>query len=123
MRYLLDTNVVSELRRIGDGKADTNVAWVGAEDARRFLASAITILELERSVLGVQRRERFFRANGFKSSGAASCGFNWGKNVGGIFSARTAHVTGCRRGIVVARGEALKRQGFSTNRLTCSVRP
>ncbi|MBB4187267.1 putative nucleic acid-binding protein [Sinorhizobium terangae] len=58
MRYLLDTNVVSELRKVGDGKADANVvAWVGAEDATRFFLSAITILELERGVFGVQRRD------------------------------------------------------------------
>ena len=58
MRYLLDTNVVSELRKIGDGKADASVvAWIGAEDASRFFLSAITILELEQGVLGVHRRE------------------------------------------------------------------
>lgn len=58
MSYLLDTNVISELRKIGDGKADANVvAWVGAEDATRFFISAISILELERGVLGVQRRD------------------------------------------------------------------
>ena len=58
MTYLLDTNVVSELRNIGDGKADANVvAWVGREDSTAFFLSAITILELERGVLGVQRRD------------------------------------------------------------------
>ncbi|MGV8938642.1 MAG: type II toxin-antitoxin system VapC family toxin [Allorhizobium sp.] len=58
MTYLLDTNVVSELRKIGDGKADANVvAWVGREDAAYFFLSAITILELERGILGVQRRD------------------------------------------------------------------
>lgn len=58
MTYLLDTNVVSELRKIGDGKADANVvAWVGREDSTAFFLSAITILELERGVLGVQRRD------------------------------------------------------------------
>lgn len=58
MTFLLDTNVVSELRKIGDGKADPNVvAWIDAEDAIRFYISAITILELERGVLGVQRRD------------------------------------------------------------------
>ncbi|KHJ54187.1 twitching motility protein PilT [Aureimonas altamirensis] len=57
MSYLLDTNVISELRKIGDGKADANVvAWIGAEDTANFLISAITILELERGLLGVQRR-------------------------------------------------------------------
>jgi predicted nucleic acid-binding protein len=44
---LLDTSVVSELRKIGDGKADVNVvAWIEAEDAARFFISAITVLEL-----------------------------------------------------------------------------
>ncbi len=58
MTFLLDTNVVSELRKIGDGKADPNVvAWIEAKDAIRFYISAITILELERGVLGVQRRD------------------------------------------------------------------
>lgn len=58
MTLLLDTNVVSELRKIGDGKADANVvAWIEAEDAARFYVSAITMLELERGVLGVQRRD------------------------------------------------------------------
>lgn len=58
MKYLLDTNVISELRKVGDGKADANVvAWIGAEDAARFFISAITVLELERGVLSVQRRD------------------------------------------------------------------
>lgn len=58
MSYLLDTNVISELRKIGDGKADPEVvAWVEASDASDFYLSAITILELERGVLAVQRRD------------------------------------------------------------------
>jgi len=58
LTFLLDTNVISELRKAGDGRADTNVtAWVAAQDATTFLVSAITILELERGVLSVQRRD------------------------------------------------------------------
>ena len=58
MTFLLDTNVISELRKAGDGRADANVtAWVAAQDATTFLISAITILELERGVLSVQRRD------------------------------------------------------------------
>lgn len=58
MSYLLDTNVISELRKIGDRKADANVAaWIDAKDAESFFISVITILELERGVLGVQRRD------------------------------------------------------------------
>lgn len=46
------------MRKAGDGRADTNVtAWVAAQDATTFLISAITILELERGVLSVQRRD------------------------------------------------------------------
>jgi predicted nucleic acid-binding protein len=58
LKYLLDTNVVSELRKVGDGKADANViAWAGAQDTASLCISAITILELERGILGVQRRD------------------------------------------------------------------
>tara|TARA_R110002126_G_scaffold85058_1_gene206304 strand:+ start:48141 stop:48563 length:423 start_codon:yes stop_codon:yes gene_type:complete len=58
LTFLLDTNVISELRKAGDGRADANVtAWVAAQDATTFLISAITILELERGVLSVQRRD------------------------------------------------------------------
>lgn len=58
MSYLLDTNVVSELRKIGDGKADAHVvAWIGADDAANFFISAITILELEHGVRSIQRRD------------------------------------------------------------------
>ncbi|WP_296106663.1 type II toxin-antitoxin system VapC family toxin [uncultured Agrobacterium sp.] len=58
MRYLLDTNVIFELRKVGDGKADPNVtAWIGAHDARDLCISAITILELERGILSIRRRD------------------------------------------------------------------
>ncbi|MDR6192592.1 putative nucleic acid-binding protein [Agrobacterium pusense] len=58
MKYLLDTNVVSELRKVGDGKADLNVTtWLGAKDSRDLYISAITISELERGVLSIQRRD------------------------------------------------------------------
>lgn len=56
--YLLNTNVVSELRRRTAGKADpTVVAWasqVNIEDAR---ISAVTVMELERGVLLIERRD------------------------------------------------------------------
>ena len=58
MSYLLDTNVVSELRKAGDGKADPNVTrWIGAQDANDFFISVITILELERGILSIGRRD------------------------------------------------------------------
>lgn len=60
--FLLDTNIVSELRKAGDGRADPNVtAWLAGHDAAVFFLSAITIMELE---IGVRRIERRDRAQG-----------------------------------------------------------
>src|SRR5262245_21875706 len=57
--YLLDTNVVSELRKAGDGKADAKVtAWLSSVDAGTFFLSAITLMELEIGVLLIERRDR-----------------------------------------------------------------
>lgn len=54
--FLLDTNVVSELRKTG--KADKNVvAWAADQPTARLFLSAITVLELEMGVLLVERRD------------------------------------------------------------------
>ena len=56
--FVLDTNVVSELRRAKAGKADKNVtAWAARVPAGGLFLSAITILELEIGVLLVERRD------------------------------------------------------------------
>jgi predicted nucleic acid-binding protein len=56
--YLLDTDVISELRKVGDGKADGNVtAWLSGVDAASFFLSAVTILELELGILLMERRD------------------------------------------------------------------
>lgn len=56
--FLLDTNVVSELRKAGDGKADANVAeWLSREDASRFYVSVVTLMELELGILRLERRD------------------------------------------------------------------
>lgn len=56
--FLLDTNVISELRKAGDGRADANVtAWLAQEDAASFFISAITLMELEIGILQVERRD------------------------------------------------------------------
>lgn len=58
MMYLLDTNVVSELRKVRLGKADANVAaWADSIDAAELFVSAITIMELELGVLSIERRD------------------------------------------------------------------
>ena len=56
--FVLDTNVVSELRRAKAGKADAHVmAWAGRVPVGGLFLSAITILELEIGVLMVERRD------------------------------------------------------------------
>ncbi len=56
--FLLDTNVVSELRKAGDGKADTNVvAWFSQVDAARIYISTVTLMELELGILRIERRD------------------------------------------------------------------
>ena len=56
--YLLDTHVVSELRKIRLGKADSHVAdWADSIDAADLYLSAITIQELEIGVLLAERRD------------------------------------------------------------------
>ena len=56
--FLLDTNVVSELRKIRSGKANSNVAkWADSVSAEDLYLSAITVQELEIGVLLVERRD------------------------------------------------------------------
>jgi len=56
--YLLDTNVVSELRKAKAGKADRNVAaWAAEVSVASLFLSAITIQELEIGTLLAERRD------------------------------------------------------------------
>ena len=54
--FLLDTNVISELRkaRTADSRV---VAWANNVEASLLFISAITVLELEQGVLLVERRD------------------------------------------------------------------
>ncbi len=56
--YLLDTNIISELRKAKSGKIDKNVSeWAeGVATASLFL-SVVTIMELETGILLVERRD------------------------------------------------------------------
>ena len=57
MMFVLDTNVVSELRKVRFGKADKNLAaWTESVDAADLFVSAITIMELELGVLSIERK-------------------------------------------------------------------
>lgn len=56
--FILDTNVISELRKAGDGQADANVvAWLSSVDAGTLYLSAITLMEIELGVLRIERRD------------------------------------------------------------------
>jgi toxin FitB len=58
MMFLLDTNVVSELRKVRAGKADPNMAaWAERVDAAELFLSAITVMELELGVLSLERKD------------------------------------------------------------------
>jgi len=56
--YLLDTNVISELRKAIKGKADQNVVdWANSVAASSLFISVISILELETGILLMERRD------------------------------------------------------------------
>jgi len=56
--FVLDTNVVSELRKVRSRKADPGVAeWAAAVASAEMFVSAITIHELEYGVLLMERSD------------------------------------------------------------------
>jgi toxin FitB len=57
--FILDTNVVSELRKAKAGTADRHVvAWAAGVATGSLYLTAITVLELETGVLSIERRDR-----------------------------------------------------------------
>lgn len=57
--FLLDTNVISELRKVSNGQADPNVvAWLSKIDVANLFISAVTVMELEIGILRVARRDQ-----------------------------------------------------------------
>lgn len=56
--YLLDTNLVSELRKVRLGRADKQVAaWADSVDANDLYLSVISIQEIEIGILQAERRD------------------------------------------------------------------
>lgn len=56
--FVLDTNIVSELRKTRSNRADVNVVtWIGQYEPTAFFISAITVLELEYGTQMVERRD------------------------------------------------------------------
>jgi len=58
MRQLLDTCLVSELRKIESGRANPGViAWARANDGRLSFISTVTVLEIETGARLLERRD------------------------------------------------------------------
>lgn len=56
--YLLDTNIISETRKLGTSRVDPNAAlWLSRIDVETSFVSAMTIFELERGVRQMERRD------------------------------------------------------------------
>ncbi|QDP02779.1 type II toxin-antitoxin system VapC family toxin [Thalassotalea sp. PS06] len=56
--YLLDTNVISELRKASANKADVNlVNWATKQSVGTLFVSAVSILEIEMGVLLKERKD------------------------------------------------------------------
>ena len=56
--YLLDTNIISESRKLGTPRVDPHAAlWFARTDVETTFVSAMTIFELERGVQQMERRD------------------------------------------------------------------
>ncbi len=56
--FLLDTNVVSELRKARSGRADANLTiWARSVPSSALYLSVITVMELENGIEGVKGRD------------------------------------------------------------------
>ncbi len=56
--YLLDTNIISESRKLGTSRINPHAArWLGQVDVETTFVSAMTVFELERGVRQMERRD------------------------------------------------------------------
>jgi predicted nucleic acid-binding protein len=56
--FVLDTNVVSELRKAASGKADPRVvAWASSIRPAALFLSVVTLMEIEQGILQLERRD------------------------------------------------------------------
>lgn len=54
--FLLDTNVISELRQNKPNQSPAVRTWAATQQVSQLFISAITILELEKGILALERR-------------------------------------------------------------------
>ena len=56
--YLLDTNIISESRKLGTSRIDRHAArWFAQVDVETSFVSAMTLFELERGIRQMERRD------------------------------------------------------------------
>ena len=56
--YLLDTNIIGELRKLENGKADPNVVkWFQSVDLQETYISVITLFETKLGILQIKHRD------------------------------------------------------------------
>lgn len=56
--YLLDTNVVSEMRKIKQNKADKNaVAWLLNVSKESLYTNAVVLMEIERGIIRMEHKD------------------------------------------------------------------
>ncbi|OBZ93192.1 twitching motility protein PilT [Pararhizobium polonicum] len=59
MKYILDTNVISEFRKAASGRCHPRVKdWVETVDPEEMYLSVITLMELEVGYLSLRRRDQ-----------------------------------------------------------------
>ncbi|HHW7569737.1 TPA: type II toxin-antitoxin system VapC family toxin [Mannheimia haemolytica] len=57
--YLLDTNIISEIRKINTGKANQGVIdWLSAVPENQLYTNAIVLMEVERGVSAKERKDK-----------------------------------------------------------------
>lgn len=57
--YLLDTNIIAEIRKVKQNKADKNVSlWLNTVSKEQFYTNAVILMEIERGILSKQRKDR-----------------------------------------------------------------
>lgn len=56
--YLLDTNILAEMRKMAKGTANENVVnWFRSIGDAPLFVSVVTLMEIERGVLGMERKD------------------------------------------------------------------
>jgi predicted nucleic acid-binding protein len=62
--FLLDTNVISEIRKVRQNKANENVvAWLSSVRKESLYANAVVLMEIERGILRLEHKDPQQAAN------------------------------------------------------------